>query len=78
MTNSEPHPVPSNSSSPIIRVVYRAGTGEVHLDWPVDRIAEAIQEYMDAGYSHVYVHQVGPEQEPLIDVLATELLPRFQ
>ncbi len=24
-----------------IRVVYREGNGEIHLDWPVDRIASA-------------------------------------
>jgi coenzyme F420-dependent glucose-6-phosphate dehydrogenase len=28
-----------------------------------DRYQEAIQEYEDAGYDHVFVHQIGPDQE---------------
>jgi G6PDH family F420-dependent oxidoreductase len=28
-----------------------------------ERHISAIQEYIDAGYDHVYVHQVGPDQD---------------
>jgi G6PDH family F420-dependent oxidoreductase len=34
----------------------------------------AIQEYADAGYDHVYVHQVGPDQEGFLDFYASEIL----
>ena len=36
---------------------------------------EKIQAYIDAGYDHVYLHQVGPDQEGFIEMAARELLP---
>src|SRR5690606_10196286 len=38
---------------------------------------EAIQEFIDAGFDHVYVHQVGPEQEPFFDFYRRSVLPEF-
>jgi magnesium transporter len=35
---------PPTASAPRISVVYRSGQGEVHLDWPPDRIAEAVAD----------------------------------
>lgn len=40
-----------------------------------ERHAQAIRKYIDAGYDHVYVHQVGPEQDGMIDFYASEVLP---
>ena len=34
----------------------------------------AIQEFADAGYDHVYVHQVGPDQEGFLDFCGREIL----
>lgn len=31
--------------------------------------------YLDAGYDHVYLHQVGPDQKGFIEFAADELLP---
>ena len=39
---------------------------------------EAIREYIDAGYDHVYFHQVGPEQEDFIRFAERELLPELR
>lgn len=39
---------------------------------------QAIQEYRDAGYTHVYVHQVGPDQDSFFDFYEKEILPSFQ
>jgi coenzyme F420-dependent glucose-6-phosphate dehydrogenase len=36
---------------------------------------EAIQKYIDAGYDHVYVHQIGPEQNGFFDFYEKEILP---
>ena len=36
---------------------------------------EAIRESIDAGYDHVYFHQVGPDQEGFIQFADRELLP---
>jgi G6PDH family F420-dependent oxidoreductase len=40
----------------------------------LDRHREAIAEFEDAGFDHVYVHQVGPDQQGFLDVYASELL----
>ena len=43
----------------------------------IDRHLKAIQEYVDAGYDHVYVHQVGPDQEGFLEAYARDVLPRL-
>jgi G6PDH family F420-dependent oxidoreductase len=43
-----------------------------------DQHAEAIKEFMDAGYDNVYFHQVGPDQEGFLDFAERELLPRLR
>jgi G6PDH family F420-dependent oxidoreductase len=40
-----------------------------------DRHREAIREFVDAGFDHVYLHQIGPDQEGFIEFAAAELLP---
>jgi coenzyme F420-dependent glucose-6-phosphate dehydrogenase len=40
-----------------------------------DRHLEGIQQYVDAGFDHVYVHQVGPEQDGFIEFYEREVLP---
>jgi len=39
---------------------------------------EKIQKYIDAGYDHVYIHQIGPDQEGFFRFYEREVLPRFQ
>jgi G6PDH family F420-dependent oxidoreductase len=39
---------------------------------------EAIQEYVDAGFDHVYVHQIGPDQKGCIDFYRREILPAVE
>ena len=34
----------------------------------------AIQEFADAGYDHVYIHQVGPDQEGFLDFYSRKIL----
>lgn len=38
---------------------------------------EKIQAYIDAGYDHVYLHQVGPDQDGFFRFAREELLPRL-
>jgi coenzyme F420-dependent glucose-6-phosphate dehydrogenase len=40
-----------------------------------ERHRKAIQEYFDAGYDHVYVHQVGPDQDGYLRFFDRELRP---
>jgi coenzyme F420-dependent glucose-6-phosphate dehydrogenase len=42
------------------------------------RHVEAIREYAEAGYDHVYVHQIGPDQEGFFDVYQREVLPALR
>jgi coenzyme F420-dependent glucose-6-phosphate dehydrogenase len=42
-----------------------------------ERHRAAIQEYIDAGYDHVYVHQVGDGQDGFFDFYQREVLPHF-
>jgi hypothetical protein len=37
----------------------------------------AIQEFIDAGYENVYVHQVGDDQEGFFGFYEREILPHF-
>ena len=40
--------------------------------------AKGIDTYVDAGFTHVYVHQVGPDQEGFLRFYASEILPRYE
>jgi coenzyme F420-dependent glucose-6-phosphate dehydrogenase len=42
-----------------------------------ERHAEMIQRFVDAGCDHVYLHQIGPDQEGFFDFYAREVMPRF-
>jgi G6PDH family F420-dependent oxidoreductase len=42
-----------------------------------ERHRAAIQKYADAGYDHVYVHQIGPDQEGFLQFYEREVLPAF-
>lgn len=42
-----------------------------------ERHVNAIREYVDAGFDHVYLHQVGPDQEGFFRFFRDELLPRL-
>jgi G6PDH family F420-dependent oxidoreductase len=37
-----------------------------------------IDQYVEAGFDHVYVHQVGPEQESFFRFYEREILPRYR
>jgi coenzyme F420-dependent glucose-6-phosphate dehydrogenase len=43
----------------------------------VSRHLDGIEKFVDAGFDHVYVHQVGPRQQEFIEFYSQEVLPRF-
>jgi G6PDH family F420-dependent oxidoreductase len=43
----------------------------------VDPIRAKIDEFVKAGFTHVYLHQVGPDQDGFIDFCAQRLLPSY-
>jgi hypothetical protein len=42
-----------------------------------ERHIEAIGEFAEAGFSHVYVHQVGSVDDEFFDFFGSEVLPAF-
>jgi coenzyme F420-dependent glucose-6-phosphate dehydrogenase len=43
-----------------------------------DAHLEGIRKFADAGFDHVYVHQVGPDQDAFFDFYATEVLAQAE
>ncbi len=43
-----------------------------------ERHLASIRQYLDAGYDHVYVHQIGPDQEGFFDFYQREVLPKLK
>ena len=43
-----------------------------------DRHRDAIDQYLAAGYDHVYVHQVGPDQEAFLEFYAQDVLAAYE
>ncbi|HEX5067030.1 MAG TPA: TIGR03557 family F420-dependent LLM class oxidoreductase, partial [Myxococcota bacterium] len=41
----------------------------------LDGYLESIERFAGAGYDHVYLHQIGPEQDAFLDFCEAELLP---
>jgi coenzyme F420-dependent glucose-6-phosphate dehydrogenase len=41
-------------------------------------VIDAVQQYLDAGYDHVYLHQIGPDQEGFFTFWADELQPALR
>ena len=42
-----------------------------------ERYVESIREYADAGVTHIYIHQIGPDQEGFFRFWQDELRPRL-
>jgi coenzyme F420-dependent glucose-6-phosphate dehydrogenase len=70
-------PLPSHFEQ-AVAMVTEADTAEVVVCGPdEDRHREAIQQYVDAGFDHVYVHQVGPDQAGFMRFYEREIIPSF-
>jgi coenzyme F420-dependent glucose-6-phosphate dehydrogenase len=42
-----------------------------------DEYLKELKEYDEAGYTHAYIHQIGPDQERFLDFAKRELLPHY-
>jgi len=42
-----------------------------------ERYHQQIKAFADAGFDHVYIHQIGPDQDGFIEFAKKELLPRY-
>jgi coenzyme F420-dependent glucose-6-phosphate dehydrogenase len=50
----------------------------VFTDPDLNTHIENIQNTVDAGYDHVYMHQIGDDQEALLELYEKEVLPSFE
>ncbi|CAN5130594.1 LLM class F420-dependent oxidoreductase [soil metagenome] len=51
--------------------------GKLVLGNDPDEFVEEVQSYDRVGYTHVYVHQIGPDQEAFLNFAKSELFPRL-
>ena len=68
-------PLPSHFESATEWADEDAIAEEIVCGTDAEPFVAAIKEYVDAGYDHVYFHQVGPEQERFLEFSESELLP---
>jgi hypothetical protein len=55
-----------------------AVAGEIVRSPDPERHVEAITACVEAGFDHIGVHQVGPDQAGFFQFYATEVLPRLK
>jgi coenzyme F420-dependent glucose-6-phosphate dehydrogenase len=75
--NSQELPLPSSFEDLAQLVTEDALAKEVACGPDPEVHLAAIQPYLDAGFDHVYLHQVGPDQVGFIEFAERELLPRL-
>jgi G6PDH family F420-dependent oxidoreductase len=42
-----------------------------------ERHLQAIREYEEAGFDHIYIHQIGPDQDGFFDYYKQQVLPKL-
>ena len=75
---SQELPVPAHFEQLAQMVTEDMAVKEVTCGPDAAQHVAAIRTYLDAGYDHVYVHQVGPDQDGMIEFYASEVLPRLR
>lgn len=68
-------PLPSHFEDAARMVDEEAVARSVVCGPDTDAHLEAIANFVDAGFDHVYVHQVGPDQDGFFEFYASEVLP---
>jgi G6PDH family F420-dependent oxidoreductase len=71
-------PLPSHFEDATSWADEEAIAAEVVCGPDPERHAEAVKEFVDAGYDRVHFHQVGPDQEGFIEFFERELKPRLE
>ena len=76
-TLSQELPLPSHFEEACTMVTEDDVAESVICGSDVERHIEAIDEFLRAGYDHVYVHQVGPDQDALFELYERDVMPRY-
>jgi G6PDH family F420-dependent oxidoreductase len=70
-------PLPAHFEAAVADVSEDQVAGEIVCGPDAQKHLESIREYVKAGYDHVCVHQVGPDQEGFIRFYEREVLPKL-
>jgi G6PDH family F420-dependent oxidoreductase len=70
-------PTPAHFEQAVKLVTPEAIAKQIVLGPDPGKYLAKIDEYAQAGYDHVYIHQVGPDQAGFIRFAAREILPRY-
>jgi len=70
-------PLPSHFEEAVAMVTEDDVARVIACGPDADSHLELVDKYEKAGYIHVYVHQVGPDQDGFLDFYASEILPRY-
>ena len=73
-----PSLAPPTDSEPLRKLIDEDQVAETVVCGPdPERHLEAIREYEHAGYDHVWVHQVGRDQDSFLRFYTERILPAF-
>ena len=70
-------PLPSHFDAAVADVTEEQVAKEIVCGPDADRHLEGIRKYVDAGFDHVCIHQVGPDQEGFLKFYQREVLPKL-
>ena len=70
--------LPSHFEAAVEMVTEEDVAAEVVCGPDPEKHLEGIRKFVDAGFDHVYVHQVGPDQEGFLTFYETEVLPEVR
>jgi coenzyme F420-dependent glucose-6-phosphate dehydrogenase len=75
---SQQLPLPAHYEEAVRLVTEEKLAEQIVCGPDVDRHLERIQKYQDAGFDHIYIGQIGPDQEGFFRFYEREILPRFR
>jgi coenzyme F420-dependent glucose-6-phosphate dehydrogenase len=71
-------PLPSHFEAAVEMLTEEDVAADVVCGPDPEKHYEGIRTFVDAGFDHVYVHQVGPDQEGFLSFYESEVLPEVQ
>lgn len=71
-------PLPSNFESAVENVTREAVAKSIICGNDPQRYLDGIQQFVDAGYDHVYLHQVGPDQAGFFNFFRRQIMPELK
>jgi G6PDH family F420-dependent oxidoreductase len=70
-------PLPRHFEQAVATLTPDQVAGSITCGPDPERYLEAIRNYENAGFDHIYLHQVGPDQEGFVSFYQSELAPKL-